>query len=181
MYLLLSSIWFFFPLQSLCPSQSSLQQVFIQFFLLPVSNRMSPPHSLGSQVSWGLGASPLTEARPGSPLLYMSDLTFILIIYNGFLNTCAEGRWTVNSGKIKLKLTSPRDPKGTVGASPAPRARPLSCHLRPPERFVAIIVTKGQIPSPSSCTWGNVPNILDQDNRKRDMTTVTLTQNSSPC
>ena len=35
----------------------------------PYSTR--PPHSLGSQVSWVLGASPFTEARPGSPLLYM--------------------------------------------------------------------------------------------------------------
>ena len=30
-----------------------------------------PPHSLGPQVSQGLGAASLTEARPGSPLLYM--------------------------------------------------------------------------------------------------------------
>ena len=30
-----------------------------------------PPYSLGSQVSWGLGSSSLTEARPCSPLLYV--------------------------------------------------------------------------------------------------------------
>ena len=28
-----------------------------------------PPHSLGHQASWGLGASCLTKARPGNPLL----------------------------------------------------------------------------------------------------------------
>jgi hypothetical protein len=46
----------------------------------PVSTRMSPPptpyptkplNCMGPPVSWGLGASSLTEPRPGSPLLYM--------------------------------------------------------------------------------------------------------------
>ena len=31
-----------------------------------------PPHSMGPPVSWGLNASSLTEARPGSTLLYVS-------------------------------------------------------------------------------------------------------------
>jgi hypothetical protein len=31
----------------------------------------SPSHSLGSPVSWGLGASSVTEQRPNSPLPYM--------------------------------------------------------------------------------------------------------------
>jgi len=35
------------------------------------SHHSRPPHSLGTQVFWRLGASPLTEASPGSPLLYM--------------------------------------------------------------------------------------------------------------
>jgi len=48
--------------------------------ILPISMRMSPPpspnptsltHSLGPQVSLGLGASSLTDSRSGSPLLYM--------------------------------------------------------------------------------------------------------------
>jgi hypothetical protein len=33
----------------------------------------TPPHSLGPQVSRELGASFLTKARPGSPLLYMCE------------------------------------------------------------------------------------------------------------
>ena len=37
----------------------------------PTLNTTRPPHSQEPQVSGELGASSLTEARPGSPLLYM--------------------------------------------------------------------------------------------------------------
>jgi hypothetical protein len=37
----------------------------------PQPHPTMPSHSLGPQLSWGLGASSLTEARPGSPLLCM--------------------------------------------------------------------------------------------------------------
>jgi hypothetical protein len=71
--------FYFFTVQSLFPSWSSLPQFLISFLLHPLpypSKGMfphipaRPPHSLGPQVSGGLGTSP-TEARPGSPLLYM--------------------------------------------------------------------------------------------------------------
>ena len=39
--------------------------------LTPYHHPARPLHSLGPQVSQGLGDSLLTEARPGSPLLYM--------------------------------------------------------------------------------------------------------------
>ena len=71
--------FYLFTVQSLPPSGSPLPQFLIPFLLPPVSKRMSPLlphqarplHSLGPPVSQGLGASSPTEARPGSPLLYM--------------------------------------------------------------------------------------------------------------
>ena len=49
--------------------------LFLIPFLLPVTKRLPlparPPHSLGLQVSRGLGASSFTEARTGGPLLCM--------------------------------------------------------------------------------------------------------------
>ena len=51
----------------------------------PYSTR--PPHSLGSQVSWVLGASPFTEARPGSPLLYMCQGASYQLVYAAWLVT----------------------------------------------------------------------------------------------
>ena len=39
--------------------------------LTPLFTSTRPLYCLGPQVSQGLGASSLTEARPGSPLLYM--------------------------------------------------------------------------------------------------------------
>ena len=38
---------------------------------IPNTYPTKPPHSLDLQVSWELGLSSLTEARSGSPLLYM--------------------------------------------------------------------------------------------------------------
>lgn len=48
------------------------------------------PHSPGSQVSPGLGASSLTEARPGHPRLYMSALVSrgLYTPSFGFLHSC---------------------------------------------------------------------------------------------
>ena len=68
--------YFFFTVQLLPLSQYPLPQFLIPFLLLPVSKRMSPlltkpPHSLGTQVCWGLVALSHTEARPSNPLLYM--------------------------------------------------------------------------------------------------------------
>jgi hypothetical protein len=37
----------------------------------PHPHPIKPPHFLGPQVFWGLGASSPTESRPSSPLLYM--------------------------------------------------------------------------------------------------------------
>ena len=67
---------FFFSVQSLCSSPSALWLFLIPYLLPPhpQSTRgcptphphTRPPHSLEPQTSWGLGASPLIEARPGS-------------------------------------------------------------------------------------------------------------------
>jgi hypothetical protein len=76
---LLFFFFFFFFYNSfiMASPQSAFPQFLIPFVFLPVSKRMfplmppaRPLYSLESQVSQGLGASP-TEARPGSPLLYM--------------------------------------------------------------------------------------------------------------
>lgn len=73
---------------------------------------------------------------------------------------------------------SPKDPEGMVGASPAPGTRPFShsCSSLPPERFVAICLVWAYIPSSSTYRWV-IPNISDQDNRKKDLTTIKLAQN----
>lgn len=59
---------------------------------LPTStpNPARLPHSPGSQVSPGLGASSLTEARPGHPRLYMSALVSrgLYTPSFGFLHSC---------------------------------------------------------------------------------------------
>lgn len=75
-----------FTVQSLSPSCSVLKQFYIPLLLpslitkmlsplphTPTSQHPSRPlYSLRPQVSQWLGDSVLTEARPGSPLLYMS-------------------------------------------------------------------------------------------------------------
>ena len=52
-----------------CPSTAPhpISSLVSKMFSIPAR----PPHSLGPQASGGLGASSPTEARPGSPLLYM--------------------------------------------------------------------------------------------------------------
>jgi energy-coupling factor transporter transmembrane protein EcfT len=66
--------YFFYSLV-VAPYWSSLPLFIIPILLLPVSKMCPlqpparPPHSLGHQVSQGLGSSSPTEARAGSPLL----------------------------------------------------------------------------------------------------------------
>jgi hypothetical protein len=77
--LLLLSLIFYSPV--IIPSYIALQQFFIPLFLpylqediptpSPPPHPNQSPHSLGPQVSQGLGASSLIEARPASPLLCM--------------------------------------------------------------------------------------------------------------
>jgi hypothetical protein len=74
--LLLSLLPLYFYSPVITHSWSTLPQS-LSPFLLSLSPRGCPPtttrprHSLGPQVSRGLSASSPTEARPGSPLLYM--------------------------------------------------------------------------------------------------------------
>jgi hypothetical protein len=73
---------FFFTDQSLSPFWSSLWEFLIPFLFphiqedvaTPSTHTLCParaPHFLGPQVSQGLGASSLIEARPGCSLVYM--------------------------------------------------------------------------------------------------------------
>ena len=68
----------FFTVQSFSPSQTTLQLLLIPFLLPCLQEDVHTPTlpSQTSPTSWdyisqGLGVSFLTEARPGSPLLYM--------------------------------------------------------------------------------------------------------------
>lgn len=103
---LFSFYYLFFSIQSLLFFWSTIPEFFIPLLPLCLQENIPPglptPWGLKSQVSWGLGTSPLNEARPSRPLLYMSDLALILIIYNGFLNTCIEQWWTSRGSLVRL-------------------------------------------------------------------------------
>ena len=99
--------FYLFTVQSLPPSGSPLPQFLIPFLLPPVSKRMSPLlphqarplHSLGPPVSQGLGASSPTEARPGSPLLYMcQELAVYQLVY---------AAWSVDYETASLPMVLP--------------------------------------------------------------------------
>jgi hypothetical protein len=49
-----------------------------------------PPHSLGSQVSQGLGASSLIDARPGDLLLVYVLGTSYQLVYTALLHQCTS-------------------------------------------------------------------------------------------
>lgn len=74
-YLYNNSLIYPFTVQSSFPSQPALFR--IPFLLPHLQGNVPHPllhqtyHTLGPRVSPGLGASFLTEGRPGSPLLYM--------------------------------------------------------------------------------------------------------------
>jgi hypothetical protein len=65
-------------------------------FLSPIWCPYSHPtiscHSLGHQVSWGLGISSLTESRPGSPLLYIG--------WGANINWCMLPAWRLSVQEI---------------------------------------------------------------------------------
>ena len=68
-----------------------------------------PPHSLKPQVSWGLGSSSPTEARPGSPLLYMwwgdgsADICYLV---GGSVSEKTRGVYRLNFPLILKHYTS---------------------------------------------------------------------------
>ena len=72
-------LFIYFTTGFIPPALSTLQLFHFPYLLptpclhedVPTPNPTRPLNSLGPPVSWGLGASSLTEPRPSSPLLYM--------------------------------------------------------------------------------------------------------------
>jgi hypothetical protein len=68
----------------------------------PYPHSTRAPYSLGLQISWGLGTSSLTEARPSSPLLYMCQgphISYVCFLIGYSVSERFQGsRWVETAG-----------------------------------------------------------------------------------